>query len=235
MKRALRRIGLGLVALISLPLLVLAAYALYVVAGVWAGAGAMTGTLSGLGVRAPVRIARDARGIPHVRAGNERDLFFAEGYLQGSERLFQLDVYRRLVAGRLAEVFGSAALESDVEARVVDVAGIIRDQERSLDPRERDDVQAFADGVNAAMRTRPLPPEFRVLAYQPEPWTREDSLRASFATVLTLTDSWNDVLVRADVADALGSSALDAFFPITDPRYDSPTTTRVPAPVAKLP
>ena len=68
------------------------------------------GEAIGLALTAPVSIVRDERGIPHVRAQNEHDLFFAEGYLQGSDRLFQLDLYRRLVSGRLAEVLGNLAI-----------------------------------------------------------------------------------------------------------------------------
>ncbi len=225
-----------LILLAASPLVLVAlVFLAYVYIGVWSGGSEPTGTLAGLGVSAPVHIARDARGIPHVRAQNAHDLFFAEGYLQGSERLFQLDLYRRVVSGRLSEVFGSAGLDNDIAARTYDVKGLIADQAAALSPDERAGAQAFADGINAAMRTRPLPPEFRALGYSPEPWTLADTLTASFSTVLALTDSWDDVLVRSDVYDALGQKGLDAFVPITDPRYDSPTTSRERAPVAPLP
>jgi penicillin amidase len=212
-----------------------ALFALYIYAGVRAGAQAPTGTLAGLGVAAPVRILRDARDIPHVLAGNERDLFFAEGYLQGVDRLFQLDIYRRAVLGRLSELFGSGTLDADAAARVCDVHAIARAELAFLPAAERANLEAFAAGVNSAMRTRPLPPEFRILAYKPDPWTAEDSLSASFSTVLALTDTWEDVASRIDVANALGPAAADAFFSVTDPAYDSPTTGGPPAPVAPLP
>ncbi len=234
-RRLALRIVLLLVLAISPLVLAAAVFVLYVQSGVSAGAAEPSGTLGGFGVRAPVRIVRDGRGIPHVYAQNEADLYFAEGYLQATDRLFQLDVYRRLVAGRLAEVFGASALENDLAARTYDVKGLIAAQERALSPDERTDLQAFSDGINAAIRTRPLPPEFRALGYKPEPWTASDSLTASFSTVLALTDGWDDVLVRSDVADALGPKGSDAFFPITDPKYDSPTTSHERAPVAPLP
>lgn len=215
--------------------LVVLGFALYVYVAVAQGARTPVGTIAGLGVTGAASIVRDSRGIPHIRARNEHDLFFLDGYEQGTDRLFQLDLDRRLVAGRLAEVFGSFALAADIDARTYDMQAIAHAQLAALAPRERADLDAFADGVNAAMRTRPLPPEFRALFYRPEPWTAEDSLVASFATVLALTDSWDDVLSRADTIGALGPSAKDAFFPVTDPRYDSPTTERVPAPVAPLP
>ncbi|MDQ2857098.1 MAG: penicillin acylase family protein [Candidatus Eremiobacteraeota bacterium] len=216
-------------------LLILATFAAYVFAGVRAGAEPSTGVVAGLGVRGPVTVMRDGRGIPHVRAQNEYDLFFTEGYLQGTDRLFQLDLYRRLVDGRLSEILGNLAVDSDVASRVFDIDGITRAQLAALPARERSGLDAFAAGVNAAMRTRPLAPEFRVLGYRPAPWTAQDSLVASFGTVLALTDGWNDVATRAEVTAAAGPHGADAFFSITDPKYDAPTVPRTRAPVAPLP
>lgn len=214
---------------------IVAGFAAYVFAGVVAGGNEETGIAQGLAIAAPVTVRRDERGIPHVRAENEHDLFFADGYLQGSDRLFQLDLYRRLVAGRLAEVLGNLAIASDLEARTFDVGAIAQAQLASLEPRERAQLDAFAAGVNAAIARRPLPPEFRVLGYRPEPWTARDSLVASFSTVLALTDSWGDVATRADVIRATGPRGREAFFSITDPAYDAPTAPRAAAPVSTLP
>jgi len=231
----LRRIAI-LVVLAIVPFVALAAlFVIYVALGVREGADEPTGRIAGSGVRAPVVITRDARFIPHVRAQTEHDLFLTEGYLQGSDRLFQLDLYRRLVEGRLAEILGSVALDVDVDARTIDLAQIARAQLAALPLRERENLDAFAAGVNFAIATRPLPAEFRLLAYVPEPWTPTDSLAASFATVLALTDSWNDVATRADVIAALGPRARDAFYSISDPLYDTPTAGHVRAPVAPLP
>src|SRR5271155_3482366 len=102
-------VGLALVPII----LIVAGYTLYVYFGVLSGASTPTGTLAGLGVQEPASIVRDERGIPHIRARNRHDMFFLEGYAQGTDRLFQLDLYRRIVAGRLAEIFGKGALDSD--------------------------------------------------------------------------------------------------------------------------
>jgi len=233
--RLLRRIGV-LIVLAIVPFVVLAAgFAVYVALGVWAGSDEPQGRIAGTGVSAPVVVTRDTRGIPHVRARSEHDLFFTEGYLQGSDRLFQLDLYRRLVEGRLAEILGSLALDADVDARTIDVGAIAAAQLADLPPNQRANLDAFAAGVNFAMHTRPLPAECRVLAYRPEPWTARDSLAASFATVLALTDSWSDVATRAAVVSALGPRSKDAFFSISDPAYDTPTAGRTHAPVAPLP
>ncbi|GAC1522599.1 MAG: penicillin acylase family protein [Vulcanimicrobiaceae bacterium] len=231
----MRRIAI-LAGLAVVPFVVLAiGFATYIVLGVASGNDEPAGRLVGSGVAAPVTIVRDGRFVPHIRARNERDLFFAEGYVQGCDRLFQLDLYRRLVEGRLSEILGSVALQADVDARTIDVAAIARAQLAALPPAQRRHLDAFAAGVNLAMDTRPTPVEFRVLAYRPQPWTPIDSLAASFATVLALTDSWNDVAMRADVAAELGPRARDAFFSISDPHYDTPTTGGARAPVAPLP
>jgi penicillin amidase len=217
-RRIVILVGLSLVPFALLAVVFIA----YVALGVHDGEAEPSGTIASTGVREAVTVTRDRRGIPHVRARNEHDLYFAEGYLQGSDRLFQLDLYRRSVEGRLSEVLGSITLSSDVDARTIDVAGIAAAQFAALPPNQRANLEAFASGVNAAMATRPVPPEFRFLAYRPEPWKPVDSLAASFATVLALTDSWTDVTTRADVLAKLGPSARDAFFSISDPAYDTP-------------
>ena len=74
------------------------------VAGGLRGAGVASGTLIAPQLLAPVTILRDRRDIPHIRAANEHDLYFTEGYVQGSDRLFQLDLARRYAYGRLAEI-----------------------------------------------------------------------------------------------------------------------------------
>ncbi|MGH7729309.1 MAG: penicillin acylase family protein, partial [Vulcanimicrobiaceae bacterium] len=232
---AARRILLIALAIVAPLALIAAAVVLWVWAGVRSGVSVPSGTLTGFALRAPVEIVRDARGIPHIRARNEHDLFFTEGYVEGTDRLFQLDLYRRLVEGRLAEVFGSAALQSDIAARRIDAQGIAAAEERALPPRERVDLAAFAAGINAAIATRPLPPEFRMLGYRPERFRARDALVVSLATVLALSDSWYDVANRAAVVAALGPRGADAFFSISDPRYDTPTVGGPPAPVAPLP
>jgi penicillin amidase len=230
-----RRLGLlALSALIPLVLIV-AGLILWIGRSVSAQAEVETGTLAGTGVGAPVSIARDARGIPHIRASNERDLFFGEGYAQGTDRLFQLDVYRRAVSGRLAEIFGSSLLDYDERSRAFDVETAVAEQERSLGPREREDLVAFAAGVQKAMDERPLPPEFRILGYRPEPWRPRDALLVAFATVVALADPWDEVLTREDVRKSGGAALLDALYPITDPAYDAPLANAKVAPVAPLP
>jgi len=213
--RSLLGVALALAALIVL------AFAANVALGMRAHAR-YDGTISGLPLRAPVDVLRDDRGVPHLIAGNERDLFFAQGYVEASDRLYQMDVLRRFVLGRLAEVFGRGALATDEAERAVPVRQIVQRQWQRLDASSRDDLDAFSDGVNAAMRREPLPVEFRILAYRPSPWTPQDSLAVGMATVLDLIDDWDAVASRDEAFRSGGLRLLNARFPLTDPCYDAP-------------
>jgi len=121
-------------------------------------------------------VSRDAAGIPHVRAGNEHDLFFLQGWVHAEDRLFQMDVQRRQAAGTLAELLGPGALPSDVQLRTI---GLQRAAVRSLpllSTRARAALEAYAEGVNASAKVRPLPPEYLALKLTRfAPWTPLDS------------------------------------------------------------
>jgi penicillin amidase len=207
-------------------------YVFYAMAGMRAAAQ-VSGTLHEPALLAPVSIVRDARDIPHIIAANQHDLMFAQGYVEASDRLFQMDLVRRYETGRLSEVLGKAVLPADERARIVPVRQIVDAQWNVLPARERMLLQSFSDGVNAAIREQPLPPEFRILLYKPERWTPRDSLAVSFSTVLDLIDSWDDVIRRDRVARAAPIPVED-LYTITDPVYDAPVTG-APASVPPLP
>lgn len=234
--RRLRKFLARSILVIAVVLLVaVAAYALNVAAGMHVAAQ-VSGTLRIPGLRAPVTIVRDDRYIPHIQAANDRDLFFAQGFAEGSDRLFQMDLVRRFVYGKLAEVFGSRALSADENARIVDIRGIVARQWQVMAPRDRETLQAFSDGVNAAMARQPVPVEFRMLLYKPQPWSPQDTLAAGMATVLDLIDSWDDVIRRDGVAKYGGPKIpMTDLYTITDPAYDAPIAPAKPQPVPSLP
>lgn len=208
MRTVLGAIGI----VVAVVLLLTGLYAGNVAVGMHSTA-TVAGTIAGTGVHAPVQILRDGRGVPHIRATNEHDLFFAEGYVQAQDRLFQLDLLRRFVNGDLSEILGTAALRSDEKSRIVPVRAIVEAQWTKLSAQDRAMLQAFADGVNAAAKHESTPVEFRVLDYDMTPWRPQDSLAVSFATVLDLTDDWNDIAAR------IGNEP-----PLTDPCFDAPVT-----------
>lgn len=131
------------------------------------------------GVSAPVEITFDARGVPQIWAKTDADAFFAIGWLHASERLFQMELVRRLSRGELSEVFGEIAYDSDVFQRRI---GYARNAKADrLTPEARIAMQRYVDGVNTWIGQAPvLPPEFVVLRLKPRPWSIEDCLAISY-------------------------------------------------------
>lgn len=128
------------------------------------------------GLTDSVFVYTDERGMPHIYADNEHDLYLAAGFVSSRERLWQMDLIRRSCSGRLAEIFGKAFLQSDIFTRS------LRMKEKSMlilsdeDPEIIKCLQAYTDGINAyiASSGHDLPLEFRLLSYTPEQWTIED-------------------------------------------------------------
>ena len=194
-------------------------YAAYVSFGV-AAAPMVSGTLAALPLDAPIRIVRDARDITHIRAHTKHDLFFAQGYAEASDRLFQMDLMRRFIYGRLAEILGPLQLGLDEQNRYLDARDIAAREWLRLGVQERSALQAFSDGVNAAMRTQPLPVEFRLLLYQPERWKAQDSLAILLAVAASVSDWPGDVIARDRLWRELGARRFEESFPLSDGNYD---------------
>ena len=155
----------------------------------------------------------DDYGVPHVEADDEAAAYFAVGYLQAFDRLFAMDLQRRVMRGRLSEVVGEATVESD-EFNVA--MGFAEAAETTWDLVSETEagplVEAYADGVNAAMDAEPLQIEFELIGYEPRPWTPTDSMLMEKQISWTLTGSFG-ALRRARVADRLGEDRADDLFP----------------------
>ena len=130
------------------------------------------------GISAGARVVRDSHGVPTIEAASLDDLFFAQGYVTAQDRLWQMDVLRRAAAGELSEIVGPATVEVDREQRILGLRVAAQTAEKAMSPRDREYFDAYARGVNAFLeshRSR-LPLEFRLLKYQPQPWSVTDSL-----------------------------------------------------------
>jgi penicillin amidase len=145
--------------------------------GVLATVAAGSGSQQLPGLRQAASVTRDTRGTAHIRAQNERDLFYLHGWIQAEDRLWHMDFLRRQASGTLAEMLGPEVLSIDVDLRTL---GLRRAAERSwsvLSPRAQAAVDAFSDGVNAWTDANPLPPEYGALELtRIEPWDPLDSL-----------------------------------------------------------
>lgn len=137
---------------------------------------------------AEVRVHTDAHGIPVIKAANRIDAVRALGYVSARDRLFQMDLMRRKNAGRLAEIFGDIALDSDIKARTYGFHREAKAILAKLPTEHRQYLQSYADGVNAYIaESGKLPFEFTVLTYHPEPWLPEDSLLVILGMCESLT------------------------------------------------
>jgi penicillin amidase len=163
------------------------------------------GSLTVPGLREPVEIIRDEWGVPHIYAQNDDDLFFAQGYVMAQDRLWQMEMWRRWHEGRLAEIFGPAALPYDRRTRLMMYRGPWDDTEwTSYHADAQRLFQAHADGVNAFIeRNREkLPLEFQLTGVVPEPWTaRTNALRwAALAVPSVRGHALNEIQLAMNVA-----------------------------------
>ncbi|MFK8016484.1 MAG: penicillin acylase family protein [Gammaproteobacteria bacterium] len=181
-----RRIGVWLGAGLSLAVLLSLLIAYLTLRGSLAE---LDGTVSVAGLAGPVTIERDGAGVPTLRAQARTDLFFAQGYLHAQERYFQMDLARRVAAGRLSELFGSRALDADRRARIHGLSVVADASIAALPQHQKDFLERYVAGVNAGLDglgKRPF--EYLLLRLHPAPWTLRDSVLVQLAMFLDLTD-----------------------------------------------
>jgi penicillin amidase len=180
--------------------------------------------LPGLDDRVEVR--RDVYGVPRVQARTATDLAFAHGFCLGQDRLWQLEFYRRVAAGRLAEFAGKDALQAD---RLMRTLGLRRVAERELarvEARLRDLLHSYAAGVNAAVQAAAaLPLEFQLLRLEPEPWSAVDSLAIGKVIALGFSTNMETELFRSELVRDIGAertALLEPQYPGGNPVITEP-------------
>ena len=183
----------------------------------------VTGRLALAGLEHPVRVIRDPHGIPTIEAETAHDLAMALGFVHAQDRLFQMDLQRRLGAGRLAEIVGPAAFGTDRQMRRF---GLYRHAEAGVgaaSPDFRGVIEAYAAGVNGFLHSGAvLPVEFSLMGYRPEDWRPADSLVIGKLLALELTGNYGTELVRARLAPILSAGEMAELFP--DYPKDAPVT-----------
>lgn len=170
-----------------------------------------------------VTIRRDERGIPYIDAKTDADLYFAQGYATASDRLFQMDLFRRTARGELAEVLtagpNNVALEQDKQHRLLGFSQAVDAEWAQASAASRAVLQAYANGVNAyisSLDDKSLPPEFRILQYKPRPWAPTDSLIVVKIFCEALSDTWRLDLMR-EALSSLPTEKRAALLPETSP------------------
>jgi penicillin amidase len=173
-----------------------------------------SGRIQVAGLAAPVDIVRDAYGIPHISARSEADAWFGLGFVHAQDRLFQMEITRRVGEGRLSELLGKPGLRSD---RFMRIMGVERGAEASLaalSPAAHAQLDAYAAGVNAFLADNPvLPPQLLLLRDTPEPWRPIDTLIWARLMALQLSGNWREELERAELTKTVPPELMAALWP----------------------
>jgi len=209
MKKWIVRIAVGLVCIL---LIVLGAGYLWFQNTIQKSQPQLSGRLLVPGIKEEIEIIRDSYGVPHIYAKNEPDLYFAMGYAMAQDRMWQMEFFRRLGNGRLAEVFGEDFVETDRYFRLLTAAGLNKELPNDLAFL----INSFADGVNAYLtnhRDR-LPLEFKLLRFDPEPWHPEDYLAILKVVNWGLSVGWKVDLTANQILEKVGENKFKEAFPV---------------------
>lgn len=188
------------------------------------------------GLDGEIHIVRDHWGVPHIFASTDPDLYFGCGYAHAQDRLFQLDLYRRIAQGKLSELFGPENLEFDQFNRQLGLTQAAEDSLAILDPIVLELLESYTAGINHYMATigTKIPVEIRVLGYFPVPWNVTDTLSIEryLAWILSASNAFQD-LQMAKLIDTYGfQSVFTDLFP--EIQYNDQFTVTPSTPQTKL-
>ncbi|MFW0759319.1 penicillin acylase family protein [Pseudomonas sp. H11T01] len=160
-----------------------------------------------------VTVRYDERGVPHIRAGNETDLYRALGYVHAQDRLFQMEIMRRLARGELAEVLGPKLLDTDKLMRSLRIRERAETYLAGLDRQSAtwNALQAYLDGINQYQATHAQPMEFDVLGIHKRPFTAQDTISIAGYMAYSFAAAFRTEPLLTYVRDELGSEYLSVF------------------------
>lgn len=172
-----------------------------------------SGEVALAGLLAPVDVRYDERGVPHIRAASEADMYRALGYVHAQDRLFQMEVGRRLARGELAEVLGPKLLDVDRLFRTLGIGKHADQVARGLDPTSASykAMTAYLDGVNQYQATHPAPIEFDILGIPKRPFVLADSLSIVGYLAYNFASAFRTEPALTHVRDKLGADYLRVF------------------------
>lgn len=170
-------------------------------------------TISGL--KADVRVYRDERAVPHVYAQNEHDLYMVTGYLMAQDRMWQMDLLRRVTLGRLSEIFGADMVNTDLLLRALrmsEKSGLVLEK---ADESLLQSLNAFAAGVNSYIEQagKRLPVEFTLLGYTPEKWEPMHTLNLIGYMAWDLAGSWGNEIALHKLRGKVSDEMLMELYP----------------------
>lgn len=174
------------------------------------------------GLKEEVEIIRDELGAVHIYAKNLQDLIFAQGFVHAQDRLFQMELNRKVARGILSEIIGKDALDSDRIARTLGFERVAKKDWELFDEDHQQIIINYCKGINAYIQSDSfkLPVEFSLLKHQPDLWTPMDVISFSRLLISLLTWGWYDEIIRAKLIEAVGTDAaaeLDNTYPKENP------------------
>jgi penicillin amidase len=164
----------------------------------------------------PVEIIRDGFSIPHILAQNRKDLYFAQGFVEAQDRLWQMDLLRRISDGRLSEIFGKESIDTDRFSRIIGFKDLAERIFQNLDIQTRMELEAYAEGVNAYInRYSHSPPlEFHLLRYRPDLWMPHDSIKCAIPLLWSLSFNFNEEILYLKISNKLGEKSAASLLPV---------------------
>lgn len=188
------------------------------------------------GLHHPVTIQRDEWGIPHIRACNRHDLLFAQAVVHAQDRLWQMELNRRVANGTLSAVFGPATLDTDRLSRTLGFARTAQQNLLTLDDRSREDIEAYTAGVNAYLASNPpLPIELKLLRHTPQPWQPLDTLAYGRLQMWALTAGASGEPLHAELLQRLGPEKTAELLPHYPPHNPTTLPSKYPIPTTQYP
>ena len=195
----------------------------------------LEGTIRIEALEQPVRVLRGEDGVPYVYAQSLDDALTAQGFLHAQERLFQMELFKYLAHGRLAEFIGERGLKNDRLIRLVDISGFAARQLPKVSAEERNYLQRYLNGVNdyIASRQDEFPMMLGVMGHEVQPWTLEDILAIQYFRIWSSSVNWKQELLTLRLIDELGAGPASRLRPLTinpdDPAtYSEKTAWPVP-------
>lgn len=176
----------------------------------------ISGRIAIPGLKEPVEVLRDRWGVPHIYAKNQDDLFFAQGFVAAQDRLFQMDMWRRIAVGETAEVLGKSSVIRDRLARLLQYRGDMQAEWAIYSPDAQRICTAFTAGINAYINLMGdrLPIEFQIVGYRPKKWQPADCLGRT--SVLAVAQNLRNEVTRARLVAAVGAAKAQKILP-TEP------------------
>lgn len=166
----------------------------------------LDGTLNMEELAEPVKIYRDQWGIPHIYGGSLNDTAFAQGYVHAQDRMWQMEINRRVARGQLSEVIGKDTLPTDRASRILGFERLAAADFDAMPKELQDALEHYTKGVNAFLQAnmQKLPPEFGLLKIVPRPWEPVDSLAFARLLAWQMNYAWYGELVRGKIIEKVG-------------------------------